>query len=130
MEFSLVVNISIVIGFLSFSALCIYFIVFLSRLRESLSNVQKDIQEVSRNTVPVLDNLTVITDKVRAISENVDDQISIVRSSVESLREMTDNIVAFEANLQSKVEGPLMETLSFVTAIVRAFQAFFNKLRS
>jgi uncharacterized protein YoxC len=129
-EFPIVVNIAIVIGFLSLSALCIYLIFTLSKLRETLDTLQKDIQEISRNTLPVLDNLKVITDKFRNISENVDDQIGILRTSVESIREVVDNIVSFEYSIQEKIEGPVMEAFSFIAAVVKGFKAFAQKLKS
>jgi uncharacterized protein YoxC len=129
-EFPIVVNIAIVIGFLSLSALCIYLIFTLSKLRETLDTLQKDIQEISRNTLPVLDNLKIITDKFRNISENVDDQIGILRTSVESIREVVDNIVSFEYSIQEKIEGPVMEAFSFIAAVVKGFKAFAQKLKS
>jgi uncharacterized protein YoxC len=129
-EFPIIVNIAIVIGFLSLSALCIYLIFTLSKLRETLDTLQKDIQEISRNTLPVFDNLKVITDKIRNISENVDDQIGILRSSVESIREVTDNIVSFEYGIQEKIEGPVMEAFSFIAAVIKGVKAFAQKLKS
>jgi uncharacterized protein YoxC len=129
-EFSIVINIVLVIGILCFSALCIYLIFTLSKLRETLTILQKDIQEFSRNALPVLDNMKVITDKLRSISENVDDQMSILKSSVESIREVTDNIVTFESKVQSQIEGPVMEAFSFVVAIVKGVKAFIKKIKS
>lgn len=130
MEFSIVLNIALVIGILCVSALCIYLILTLSKLRETLTILQKEIQEISHNALPVIDNMKVITDKLRSISENVDDQISILKSSVESIREVTDNIVTFESKVQSRIEGPVMEAFSFITAIVKGVKAFIEKIKS
>ncbi len=79
--------------------------------------------------MPLFENLKIVSDKIRSISENVDDQITVLRSSVESIREMTDNIVSFEKQIQHEVEGPLMEAVGFVSALVKAVKAFVTKMK-
>jgi uncharacterized protein YoxC len=128
-ELSPFVNIAIAAGALAFAALCIYLIVVLKKMRESVVRIQNDISEVSKHAVPMFENLRLITDRVRTISENIDDQVAILRSSVESLRDMTENIVSFERDLQRDIEGPIMEAVSFVSAIVKAVKAFIRKLK-
>jgi uncharacterized protein YoxC len=128
-EFSIYVNIAIIIGFLAFAALCVYAIITLAHLRKSIIKIQEDVQEVSRNAVPLVENLKIMTDKLRNISENVDDQITVLRSSVDSIREMTENIVSFERDLQRQVEGPVMEAVSFVAAVVKAVKVFIAKMK-
>lgn len=129
MEFTVYTNIAITIGFTAFAVLCIYLIVTIAKLRQSFVKVQEDIGEINRNAIPLFENLKIITDKLRNISENVDDQVAIVRSSVESIREMTDNIVEFERNIQREIEGPVMEAFSFVSAVVKAVKAFLGKMK-
>jgi uncharacterized protein YoxC len=128
-EFSIYVSIAIIVGFLAFAALCVYAIIILTHLRKSIIKIQEDVQEVSRSAVPLVENLKIITDKLRNISENVDDQITVLRSSVDSIREMTENIVSFERDLQRQVEGPVMEAVSFVAAVVKAVKVFIAKMK-
>ncbi len=129
MEFSIYVNIAITVGFTAFAALCIYLIVIVGKFRQSIVKLQEDVNEINRNAVPLFENLKIITDKFRNISENVDDQIAVLRSSVESISEMTENIVSFERKLQSEVEGPVMEAVSFASALVKAVKAFITKMK-
>jgi uncharacterized protein YoxC len=128
-ELTIITNVAITLGFVAFAALCIYLIITLSKLRESLNKIQEDVGEISRNAVPLFENLKIITDKVKNVSENVDDQITVLRSSVESIREMTDNIVSFERNIQREIEGPVMEAFSFIAAVVKGVKAFLTKLK-
>jgi uncharacterized protein YoxC len=128
-ELTVFTNIAITLGFVAFAALCIYLIITLSKLRESLNKIQEDVGEISRNAVPLFENLKIITDKVKNVSENVDDQITILGSSVESIREMTENIVSFEQNIQREIEGPVMEAFSFISAVVKGVKAFLTKLK-
>ena len=129
MEFTVYTNIAITIGFIAFAVLCIYLIVTIAKLRQSFVKVQEEIGEINRNAIPLFENLKIITDKLRNISENVDDQVAIVRSSVESIRDMTDNIVEFERNIQREIEGPVMEAFSFVSAVVKGVKAFLGKMK-
>jgi len=122
-------NIAITIGFIAFAALCIYLILAISKLRDSLTKIQEDVSEINRNALPIIENLKLITNKIRNISENVDDQVTTLRSSVESIREMTDNIVSFEKKVQNEVEGPVMEAFSFITAVVKGVKAFVTKMK-
>lgn len=129
MDFTVYVNIAITIGFLAFAALCVYLIVAISKIRNSFTKIQEDVNELNRNATPLFENLKIISDKFRSISENVDDQVTVLRSSVESIREMTDTIVSFEKNIQHEIEGPLMEAVSFVSALVKAVKAFTTKMK-
>jgi uncharacterized protein YoxC len=128
-EFSIFVNIAITLGFLAFTALCIYLIFTISKLRVSFIKLEEDLSELNRNAIPIMENLKIVSDKIKNISENVDDQISILHSSVESIRGMTQNIVSFEKKIQYGVEGPVMEAVSFVSALVKAVQAFVAKMK-
>ena len=129
MELSIFVNIAIIIGLLAFAVLCIYLIFTVSKIRDLVIKLQEDISELNRNAIPLVENLKIISHKVKNISENVDDQITILKSSVESIRDMTDNIVSFEKKVQYEVEGPVMEAVSFVSALVKAVQAFVAKMK-
>ncbi len=129
MEFTVYVNIAITIGFLAFAALCIYLIFTISKIRDSFTKIQEDVNELNRNALPLMENLKIVSDKIRSISENVDDQVHVLRSSVESIREMTDNIVSFEKQIQHEIEGPLMEAVSFISALVKAVKAFMTKMK-
>jgi len=128
-ELSIFVNIAIIIGLLAFAVLCIYLIFTVSKIRDLVIKLQEDISELNRNAIPLVENLKIISHKVKNISENVDDQITILKSSVESIRDMTDNIVSFEKKVQYEVEGPVMEAVSFVSALVKAVRAFVAKMK-
>ena len=74
-----------------------------------LGQIESDVKEVSVRVIPVLENMEVITSKLRSITANVDDQMSIVRSSVQSLKEIADNVLDFERQVQDRIEAPVLE---------------------
>ena len=53
-----------IVALLCLSAVCIYLILVLIRLRDMLVGVEKDLKEVTTRVVPVLENMEYITARV------------------------------------------------------------------
>ena len=119
-----------IILFLCLSALCIYLIVVLTRVRDILNGMEKDFKEVTSRAVPILENMEYITTRVKSITENIDDQVMIVRESISSVRQIADNIVAMERKVQDRVEGPILDSVAFVASVFNGVRAFFERLRA
>jgi hypothetical protein len=92
--------------------------------------VESDVKEITTRAVPVLDNVEYITNRLKSISDNVDDQVAMVRDSIGSVRGVADNIVALERQVQARVEGPILETVGLVAAVVKGLRAFAERVRS
>lgn len=119
-----------VIALLSVSALCIYLIFVLIRVREVLSNLEKDVKDVTTRAVPILENMEYITTRVRGIADSLDDQIGTVREAIASAKSIAESVVAFERRVQDRVEGPILESLAFAAAILKGFRAFADRFRA
>lgn len=114
---------------LSLAGVAIYFVTVLMKVRGILGSIESDIREVSTRAIPVLENLEVITAKLRSITENFDDQMNIVRDSVQSIRTITDNIVDFERRVQEQIEAPVLEVAGVIGSIVRTLSALISRIR-
>jgi uncharacterized protein YoxC len=119
-----------IVALLCVSALCIYSIVVLMRVREIFTNVGKDLRDISTRVVPVLENLEFISGRVRTISENIDDQVTMVRDSVGLIKEMADNVVALERKVQQRIEGPVLDSVAFLAAIFKGVRTFMERVRA
>ena len=119
-----------IVALLSVSAVCIYVIVVLIRVREVLNSFEKDMKEVTSRAIPVLENMEYISHRVRNITETIDDQVMIVQQSIGSMKEMADNIVALERKVQERVEGPILDTIGFVAAVLKGFRTFLDRVRA
>ncbi len=124
-----VLIISQILLFLCLSALCIYLVVVLLRVRDILANVEKDLKEVTSRTLPVLENMEYITARVKSIAENIDDQVMMVRDSITSMKQITDNVVAMERKVQDRLEGPILDTVAFVASVFNGVRTFFERVR-
>lgn len=118
-----------VLSNLALIILCVYLVVVLVRVRSILQVLEKDVKELSARTGPILDNLEVITDKVRNVTENIDDQVTLVKESIHSVKEIADNVVSFERRVQERFEEPVLETIGTIAAVIKGVRMFFVKLR-
>ena len=126
----LVLVIAQIVALLCLSALCVYMIVVLQRVRDTIGNVEKDVREITNRAVPVLDNMEYITARVKGITDNVDDQVAAVRESIASVKLVAENVVEMERRVQERIEGPILETVSFVSAVFKGVRTFVERVRT
>ncbi len=116
-----------IIVLLLLSGVSIYAIVVLVKLRDLLGTIDMNLKQVAIRTIPTLENLEVITKKIRVIVENFDEQIAMLKSSVETLKGVADNVAAFERRVQDAIESPIMEVMNSLGGVIRGFTSFFNR---
>jgi uncharacterized protein YoxC len=119
-----------IIALLCLAAVSIYLILVLIRLKEVIAVMEKDLKEVTTRVLPVLDNMEYVTARLKSITENIDDQVMIVRESIGSVKEIADNIVAIERKVQERIEGPILDSVAFVAALVKGARTFFERVRA
>ena len=112
------------------SALSIYLITILIRVREILTEVEHDFKELSSKAIPVFENLEVITDKIKNVTQSIDGQVEMVKNSIQSIKDIADNIMNFEKRIQDKIEEPVLDTVSVVTGLIKGIRIFFDRLRA
>lgn len=113
---------------LSLSALAIYLVVVLSKVKDMLNTVEINIKEVSARAIPVLENMEALTSKLRTITASIDDQMLLIRNSLQTLRDVTENISRFERKVQDHIEGPIMEVASVVGGFISGVAGFLHKV--
>src|SRR5215470_15594394 len=110
------------------SALCVYLIVVLRRVHVILGTVEQDLAQVKSRALPVLDNLQIITEKVRSITESIGDQVETMRESLGALRRIVENVLSFEERIQAEIEEPVLETVSKVADIIKGLNSFIERI--
>jgi uncharacterized protein YoxC len=122
--------ISQIVALLCLSAVCIYVIVVLMRVREVLKSIEKDFKELTTRAVPILENREFITSRVKGITENIDDQVNAVRESIGSIKQVALNVVELERKVQERIEGPILEGVAMVAALFKGIRTFTERIRS
>jgi uncharacterized protein YoxC len=125
-----VLTLAKILALLSLAALCLYLIVVLLRVKQILGDLERDVKELSTRALPILDNTEYITSRLKSIAESIDDQVLTVRDSIASVRQIADNLVELERKIQERIEGPILESLSFFGAVVKGVRTFAERVRS
>lgn len=79
---------------------------------------------------PVIEKTSTFLDTANSITKKVDDNMAILSTTTESLKTVAENIVEFEEKLRSKIEPPVMDTITSYTAIIKGVKAFVDKFKS
>jgi hypothetical protein len=100
------------------------------RLKDFVGVLEKDVRDISVRAVPVLENMEAITTRVKSMTENVEDQVQAITDSFSSVKAIADNIVDLERQVQARVEGPILETLGTVAAVIKGVRTFVQRVRA
>lgn len=119
-----------IVALVAVTAVCGFLIVVLNRVKEMLTKVERDISAVTERTMPVLENIDYISSRVRSIADNIDDQVLVVSESIGSIRQVADNIVDLERQVQARIEGPILETVAMIAAVFKGVKTFTERLRA
>lgn len=119
-----------IVALIAVTVVCVFLVIVLVRVRDVLTNVERDIRAVTERTMPVLENIDYIAARVKNITDGIDDQVLMVRESMGSIREIADNVVALERKVQARMEGPILDTVAFVAALFKGVRTFTERLRA
>lgn len=119
-----------VLALLSAAALCVYLIVVLVRLRGVLTVVEKDLSDLNLHLKPVLENLEFITARFKSVATAIDEHVSVTRGSLESVKQVVDNILDFERRVQQILEEPIMRVSSLISAVIERLISRFGRSTS
>lgn len=119
-----------IVALLCLAALSIYLIVVLVQLRSVLMNLEKDFKEFASQAIPVLENIEAITAKFKNVAASIDEEIGAIKQSMNSMRQIAENVLEFERKVQERIEIPVMETVATVAAVFKGVRTFLDRLRS
>ena len=112
------------------SALSVYLITVLVRVRKILIEIEQDFKTLSSKAIPVFENLEVITTKIKNVTQSIDEQVEMVKNSIQTIKDIADNILNFEKKIQDRIEEPVLETVSVFAGFIKGIRIFFDRLRA
>ena len=121
------IDIGKVLALFCAAALCAYLIVVLARLNGVLALFQRDFSEMARNLKPILENLNIVTERLKSITAKVDEQVLLFKSSLESFKALSDNVVDFERRMQERLEEPIIRVTSLIGGFVSRILSFLGR---
>lgn len=125
----LLLKVAQVVALFCLAGLAVYVVVVLVKVKNILGHVETEVKGVSARVTPVLENMEVITSKLRSISENVDEEITILKRSVQSLQDITGTVVDFERRILDKIETPVLDIAGTIGAALNVVTTLLKRLR-
>jgi uncharacterized protein YoxC len=119
-----------IVALVCLSVLCVYMIVVLLRVKAILINVERDLKEMTSRALPIFENMEFITSRVKSITENIDDQVMIIRESISSIKQVASNVVELERKVQDRIEGPVLDAVAFAAALIKGIRTFVDRVRA
>jgi len=102
----------------------------LSQIRKTAKEAEKFLDTARQQIVPISHDLTIILNDSKKIVQSIERQVGTVEQGVEAIKETAQNVRNFEAEIQERIEQPLIEISTLISAIARVLRGivdYFHK---
>lgn len=126
----LVLDIFLIILIIAASLVCIALIIGLKRIIQSVSMLQKDINELTASLKPLIRSSQDLTDNINRLAEETKSQLDVSKSIVHDVRKRFDNYLVIEDKVRDGVENLILPFVNSLNAIGKGFDAFWKKYKN
>jgi len=123
-------EISLLVIAIAFLLLCLFALPMLLQVRRTAKSFELTSKALNQNLPGILTNLDEITTHMTQTTQSIHDQIDGLKGVVGKFHDIADDVVDFERNIRAEIEAPLMETVTTLTATIKAVRAFVDAWRS
>lgn len=124
------IDIFIIILLITASFLCIALIIGLKRIIQSVSMLQKDINELTTSIKPLIESTQLLTNNLNQVTEETKTQLNVSKSILNDVRFRVDKILEIELKVRDGVENVVMPLVSGLNAIGKGIDAFWRKYKN
>ncbi|HDP98692.1 MAG TPA: DUF948 domain-containing protein [bacterium] len=118
---------------ISVAIIALFAVIFVVGMLITLVQIRKTAAEAARlmetsrqHIVPLSHDLTIVVHDLKKIIQSIQKQIGMVEHGVGEITETIVRLNRFEKVLQEKLEPPIMEFATLVSAISRVLRAFLD----
>jgi uncharacterized protein YoxC len=104
----------------------IFLVVFLVKAFKAFSEARKLFEAARLQLVPISHDVTRITTEVKGILTSVQKDMDKVGDSLDHIRDTTRNIKEFETMIQERIQAPLLEITTLLSALIKGGRVFWN----
>jgi predicted PurR-regulated permease PerM len=122
-----ILDVFLIVLILAACALCIYLIISLKKINNSIEILQKDLHELSEKTIPVVENLTVITERAARITGEAEDYWSSLTESIEGIKTKISRFGKDSG--RDKTNRPVEDFIRNLRAIFMGISAFWDNIK-
>jgi len=119
-------SVALIAGLLLLST--IFLVVFLVKAFKVFSEAQKLLETVRLQLTPISHNVTRVTTEVNGILTSVRKDLDKVSDSLDHVRDTTRNLKEFEYMIQERIQEPLLEITTLLSALIKGGRVFWHAL--
>jgi len=101
-------------------------LIALVQIRRTAREAEKLMETTRQQIVPISHDLTIIVNDFKRIVQSIQNQMGIVEQGVGDIKETVTRITEFEKVLQEKLQQPIIEFATLISAISKALRAFIE----
>jgi len=106
-----------------------FLIPILMQIRRTAREVETTLETARMQIVPLSHDLTVISQEVNGILQSIHRQVDRVEEGITSVRDTAVRLQEFEKEIEEKIESPLLQFATLVSAVSRGVEAFIRIIR-
>jgi uncharacterized protein YoxC len=106
----------------------IFVVVFLVKAFKTFSEAEKFIETARLQLTPLSHDVTRITTEVKGILSTVQRDLDKVGDSLDHVRDTTRNLKEFEYMIQERIQEPLLEITTLLSALIKGGRIFWQTL--
>ena len=118
------VSVAIIAALITINTL--FMVIVLFKAIKVFGEIQKLIEMVRLHIVPVSHDVTHILGDVRSIVKAAEGEMGKVGDSITAVRDTAVNLKEFEEMIQERIEQPLLDVTSVLSALVKGGRVFWN----
>ena len=126
MELILTLSVALIAAIMIAAVICL--IPVLLQIRRTALQVEKMVETVRMEIVPLSHNLTVVTHSVQGILDSAHRQVDKLEDSVIAVRDGAERLREFEENVIDRIERPLIGISAMLSAVSRGAETFIRAL--
>lgn len=124
----LLLNILLILVYLSISGVLIYSIYFLKNLLKTIKNLDQNVSETVNNLNGALDQLKITLNDLSNLSNNINSEISQISTTLETFKETARDYKRIKDKVVNIVEEPIDELQSNARAVLKGIRVFIQTL--
>jgi uncharacterized protein YoxC len=126
----MLLTISVIVIAASTFAVAIVLIPVIVQIRRTAREAEKFLETTRMQIVPLSHDLTVVSKEVSGILQSIHRQVDRVEEGIATVRDAAGRLREFEETVLIRVEEPLLELATLISAVSRGITAFLRFFRS
>ncbi len=101
-------------------------LIALVQLKRTAKEAEKLMETSRHHIAPISHDLTIIANDVKRIIQSIQKQMGMVEAGVGDVKDTVTRITQFEKEFQEKLQQPVIEFATLISAVSKALRAFID----